>query len=297
MQPGRSAREARRTSRPFFSCRRESASRTVASAGVVRVAAIDGRAGLQGREGRDVVGFRLRHAVRDHVLDDAGRDADEVGAAAEMAGVVVAAEPADHRDRHRRHQAGGAAHPAVDELRLEAVDEGGEPAAAQRTEPGIEHVGGERDTRCGEPVMMDRGARDHGDLLHARHVQAGHHVGGVGLRASVGAARHDVQDAHAVPSFAPSLRVRTRVQRRARSIRLSADRLPSPSWGGVGGGGNPRGHRSPFHSGFSTAPSAASTSSITPSSDSLTSLLRNRRTLKLRQTRSASLAASITRAS
>ena len=98
MQPGRSARAARRMSRPFFSCSRERVRRTVASAGVVRAArSTGGPASRVGKVG-DVVPSGARHSVPDHVLDDAGRDADEVRAAAEMGGVVVAAEPADDRE-------------------------------------------------------------------------------------------------------------------------------------------------------------------------------------------------------
>ena len=138
--------------------------------------------------------------IRRDVLDDTGRNADKVRAAAEMRRLVVAAEPADDRDTQRRHQARRPTHPAVHQIGLETVDERGQLAPPKEAEPALQHVRGERHPRCGQPLAMDGRAGEHGHLLQARCLQARHHVGGVGLRATIGAARHDVQDAHAVPS-------------------------------------------------------------------------------------------------
>ena len=71
-------------------------------------------------------------------------------------------------------------------------------------------------------------------------------------------------------SWAPQ---RSRCEPCVLKVAIHAQRRPRPAtdslplWGGVRGGGNPREHHCPFHSGFSTAPSAVSTSSIDSSSD------------------------------
>ena len=82
------------------------------------------------------------------------------------------------------------------QLGLERLDQGGELAPPQEPEPSVEHVGVEPHAGRRQPVVMDRAARDDGNLLHAGRVQACHHVGGVRLGATIGAARHDLQDAH-----------------------------------------------------------------------------------------------------
>src|SRR6185295_12358087 len=53
---------------------------------------------------------------------------------------------------------------------------------------------------------MNGCAREDRHLLNTRRLQACHHVGGIGLRATVGATRHDVQDAHAFPSVSSHAR-------------------------------------------------------------------------------------------
>ena len=131
------------------------------------------------------------------------RDADEMRAAAEVCGLVVAAEPADHRHLQLRHQARRPPHPAVHQIWLEVVDQLGELAPAPQSEPAVQHIGGERHARRRQPLMMDRCARDHRHLLQRPCLQARHHIGGIRLGATIGAARHDVQDAH-VRSSRPS---------------------------------------------------------------------------------------------
>src|SRR5262245_30484533 len=71
---------------------------------------------------------------------------------------------------------------------------------------------------------MERGAGNDGDLLHAGRLQAGHHVGRVGLRPAVGAARHHVQYAHAVPSTWGPMRPRVS----GVLPRNALDRIPLP---------------------------------------------------------------------
>ena len=110
----------------------------------------------------------------------------------EMLVVLVIAVPADHRRavlRIFRHQAGGAAHPAMDQIGLFPLDQLAQTVFLPGPETSLQRRALNAQPGAAEFIAPQGLGMQHHTLLHPRFMQAQHDVGRVQLGPAIAARR------------------------------------------------------------------------------------------------------------